>query len=81
MKIFKTVISIFLITLMLVSMSGCVTYGNKGIEDLTEEEISEAISIIEETKDQLEDELADMPELEQFTTNILDDINDAFEEE
>lgn len=47
----KSMASILLLVVMMISMSGCVTYGNKGANDLTESEKQEAIKVIEETKE------------------------------
>ncbi len=81
MKKIRNVISIFILSFLLVSMSGCVTFGNKGVDDLTEEEKAEAVSIIEETKKELEDELSESSDIAEFSTDILDSVQDALEDE
>lgn len=62
-------------------MSGCVTYGNKGIDYLTEEEISKAVNKIENAKERLEDKLSDRQNLKEFTIEILDAVQNSFEYE
>lgn len=81
MKMFKNIVLFFLLVMMTVSMSGCVITGSKGIDDLTEEEISDVVSSLEEAKTDLADELEDAPALRKFITDILDTVQDSFEDE
>ncbi len=54
-----TVVSLLLIILM---FSGCIVFGNKGFDDLTEEEkqqVSEALQDVEEELEDVQQELED----------------------
>lgn len=78
MKNGKSITVIFVLSFMLLNLSGCVIHKNKGFYELTEQEIQEAIGELEKAKRDVENDLVENPFLREFTIGILDIVQGAF---
>ncbi len=79
MKHLKRMLWTAVLFLWIATMTGCVIAGNEGFDDLTEEEKQEAITILDETKDDLNENLEDLPVVEEHVNDLLDGLQGAFE--
>lgn len=76
-KIKKILLSIFILSTMITTMSGCVN--NKSWDDLTLEEQEEVRQTYKEEKQELEEELSEYTLENHFAKYILDKVEQGIE--
>lgn len=84
MGLIKRIKKLFPVTLTLsiiaITMSGCVYANNKSWNDMTHEEQEEVRQAFDDIKDDLEASFSDIPE-DDFSRYILDKVEQAIESE
>lgn len=84
MGLIKRIKKLFPVTLTLsiiaITMSGCVYANNKSWNDMTPEEQEEVRQAFDDVKDDLEASFSDIPE-DDFSRYILDKVEQAIESE
>ena len=70
MSLSKRMLIISTIVILAVTMSGCVKYGNKNVDDMTQEEKQK----LDEVKEELSDDLSDSESAKDFALWIIDKV-------